>query len=96
LKHERFQQVETIFQAALARDPASRAVFLDGACLDDEELRKEVESLLTAHDEAGSFIHQPAIEVAAEMMVEEQSDSLINQRLRAVQSHLENRGGRYG
>jgi Tol biopolymer transport system component len=81
MKPERFQQVETIFQAALERDPESRAVFLDGACLNDDELRSEVESLLAAHDEAGSFIHAPAVEVAAELMAQEQTDSLPNQSL---------------
>jgi serine/threonine-protein kinase len=78
MNRDRFQQVETIFQAALKRDPASRVSFLDGACLDDDELRAEVESLLDAHDEAGSFIHTPAVEMAAELMVDEQNDSLIN------------------
>jgi serine/threonine protein kinase len=77
----RFQQIERIFQAALRRDPESRAVFLDGACLNDDELRSEVESLLAAHDEAGSFIHAPAVEVAAELMAQEQTDSLPNQSL---------------
>jgi TolB-like protein len=81
MKPERFQQVETIFQAALRREPASRAIFLDGACLDDDELRREVESLLAAHHEAGSFIHAPAVEVAAGVMAEEQSNELINHRL---------------
>jgi serine/threonine protein kinase len=81
MKPERFQQVETIFQAALKRDPANRVSFLDGACLDDDELRSEVESLLAAHDEAGSFIHLPAVEIAAELMADEQSDALINHTL---------------
>src|ERR1043166_7764127 len=79
MKPERFKQVETIFQAALKRDSASRASFLDGACLGDEELRREVESLLAAHDEAGSFIHTPAVEMAAELMADEQNNSLTGQ-----------------
>jgi eukaryotic-like serine/threonine-protein kinase len=78
MNRERFQQVETIFQAALKRDPASRASFLDGACLEDDDLRAEVESLLAAHDDAGSFIHTPALDVAAELMADEHSDALIN------------------
>jgi serine/threonine protein kinase len=81
LKPDRFQQIESIFQAALRREPASRPVFLDGACLDDDKLRVEVESLLAAHDEAGSFIHAPAVEVAAELMAEGQIDSLTGQTL---------------
>jgi serine/threonine-protein kinase len=79
MNRERFQQVETIFQAALERDPTSRAAFLDGACLADAELRSEVESLLAAHDSAGSFIHAPAVEAAAELMADEHTDSLANQ-----------------
>jgi TolB-like protein/predicted Ser/Thr protein kinase len=81
LKPDRWQQVETIFQAALKREPASRAVFLDGACLDDEELRAEVESLLEAHDGVGSFINSPTVEGAAELMAEQHSDSLSGKSL---------------
>jgi serine/threonine protein kinase/Tol biopolymer transport system component len=81
VNRERFQQIESIFQAALKRDPSSRPAFLDGACLNDDDLRKEVESLLDAHDEAGSFIHTPALEVAAHLMADEQGDSLTNHSL---------------
>ncbi len=81
MNRDRFQQVESIFQAALKRDRESRAAFLDGACLGDEELRSEVDSLLEANEQAGSFIHAPAVEMAAALMAEEQTDSLINQSL---------------
>jgi eukaryotic-like serine/threonine-protein kinase len=67
MKPERWQQIETIFQAALKREPAARAVFLDGACGDDDELRAEVKSLLAAHEQAGSFIQAPALELAAQI-----------------------------
>jgi serine/threonine protein kinase len=67
MEPERWQQIESIFQAALKRDSANRAVFLDGACWDDAELRAEVESLLAAHEQAGSFIQAPALELAAQM-----------------------------
>src|SRR4029077_789875 len=36
------------------------AAYLDGACAGDEELRRRVEALLAAHDEAGSFLQRPA------------------------------------
>ena len=45
--------------AAELSDPASRASYLDQACGDDAALRREVESLLAAHDEAGTFLQQP-------------------------------------
>jgi serine/threonine protein kinase len=48
MKADRWQQIETIFQAALERDPAERTAFLNQACAGDEGLRQEVESLLAA------------------------------------------------
>jgi non-specific serine/threonine protein kinase/serine/threonine-protein kinase len=40
-------------------DPAARRGFLDRACGDDAELRREVESLLAAHAQAGDFLEAP-------------------------------------
>ncbi|HJQ24034.1 MAG TPA: protein kinase [Blastocatellia bacterium] len=62
---ERFAQVESLLHAALARRAESRAAFLDQACGDDSELRREVASLLAAHAQAGQFIESPALEIAA-------------------------------
>ncbi|MEW6212330.1 MAG: protein kinase [Acidobacteriota bacterium] len=53
---ERWQQIEKIFQSVLDRPPADRAAFLDEACAGDNELRKEVESLIASDEQAGSFI----------------------------------------
>jgi len=41
-----WKQVDNLFHAALERDPATRAAFLEGACGQDVQLRREVESLL--------------------------------------------------
>lgn len=49
MKPERWQEIDRVFAEALEREPEERASFLDGACGDDTELRREVESLL-AHD----------------------------------------------
>ena len=49
----------------LEREPAERAAFLADACAGDDELRREVESLLTAHNRAEKFIEAPAMEMAA-------------------------------
>jgi serine/threonine protein kinase len=49
-----------IFKAAVKLPPERRAAYLDQACGPDEELRRDVNSLLRAHDEAGSFLHDPA------------------------------------
>src|SRR5215208_5160972 len=58
---ERWQQVEAIVQTALDIEPgAERVRFVSDACAGDEELRREVERLLVAADDAGSFIEAPA------------------------------------
>jgi len=45
---ERWKQVEELFNAALELESVARAAFLAEACAGDEELRREVESLLQA------------------------------------------------
>jgi WD40 repeat protein/serine/threonine protein kinase len=41
-------------------DPAQRAAYLDQACASDPALRAQVEQLLQAHQESGSFMARPA------------------------------------
>src|SRR4029079_19096186 len=46
-----------IFTAALAKaDRAQRDAFLDEACAGDIALRKRIESLLTEHEQLGTFM----------------------------------------
>src|SRR5262245_51216062 len=61
---ERWQQVKRLFHDACERAPEERGVFLDAACDDDVELRREIESLLAVHERAGDFLQQPAMNVA--------------------------------
>ena len=75
MKPERWQQLDELFDAALARTPGERAAFLDEACAGDESLRKQVEALLAAHEEAGSFIESPAMEVEARGVAADQEDT---------------------
>jgi eukaryotic-like serine/threonine-protein kinase len=56
---ERFGQVSDLFHAALAREAATRAQFVEDACAGDLELRDEVMAWLTAHQEAGHFGQEP-------------------------------------
>jgi eukaryotic-like serine/threonine-protein kinase len=54
------QSAEGLFGEALELPPASRAAFLDRACHDNPELRRLVEQLLAKHQQAGSFLADPA------------------------------------
>jgi eukaryotic-like serine/threonine-protein kinase len=47
-----------IFKAVVKLAPDQRAAFLDKACDSNQELRREVESLLRAHDTSGNFLRE--------------------------------------
>src|SRR5438270_3604225 len=53
---ERWKQIEAIFEQALELKANERAAFVQKSCTGDEELRREVESLLESHASAGGFI----------------------------------------
>jgi eukaryotic-like serine/threonine-protein kinase len=71
---ERWQQVKEIFNSAITYRPEERNSFVSRACLGDEELRNEVESLIASHEQSGSFIDQPAFEAAASLLTREKSE----------------------
>ncbi len=58
---------EIFLKAIEAATPADRATVLDRSCGDDPEVRRKVESLLHAHEVAGSFLDRPAAELAADL-----------------------------
>jgi serine/threonine protein kinase len=81
MKPERWRQVDQLFHAALERAPGERAAFLREACIDDDSLLREVESLLAQDAEIGSFIADPAYAVAASRIVVDETPSLEGQSI---------------
>lgn len=77
MKAERWAQIDRLMDEALERLPGERAAFLAQACAGDDELRREIESLLAAHAKAGTFLGAPALEVAAKKLADEKSPSLL-------------------
>jgi Tol biopolymer transport system component/serine/threonine protein kinase len=59
LTPERWQQVKRIFNGCLELQPAGRGGYLDRACSGDAELRREVESLISAYDSGGDALERP-------------------------------------
>ena len=56
-------RVEAVFNAAVEKEtPTERRAYLDGACGSDADLRIQVEVLLEAHDQAGSFLISPEVD----------------------------------
>ncbi len=70
---ERWNQVDRLLQSALDRPSTERDAFLREACAGDEQLERELRSLVDAHDEAHGFLHDPAIDVAARHLADEPS-----------------------
>src|SRR5579864_4285200 len=73
MKPERWRRVEELCQRALELDKSHRAEFLESAYGGDEELRREVESLLAHEAQAEKFIEYPALEVAGKMLANQPS-----------------------
>src|SRR5262249_24020787 len=65
---ERWKQVDQLLQEALERAPADRAAFLAESCGADDDLRREVESLLGFQERVGNFIDTPPFKLAADLM----------------------------
>ena len=76
---ESWQQIESVFQEALQRDPAERDAYLREACHGDSDLRREVTSLLAHHREATSS--EPWVAEAAAQLIGEAGSLKAGQRL---------------
>jgi serine/threonine protein kinase/tetratricopeptide (TPR) repeat protein len=63
---ERWRQVKQIFQSAVEIPTAGRVIYLTDACAGDPALLAEVETLIAAHEQSGSFLDAPAFNLAAE------------------------------
>jgi len=78
---ERWKRIDSLLHAALERPAAEREEFLRQACSGDEELEREVRSLLASDQQAGSFLDRPASGVL------ESADSTVTQLAGQTISH---------
>ena len=56
------ERLKELFGAASELKPEERAAFLDRECNGDAELRRELDALLAAHADSGSFLEHPLLE----------------------------------
>src|SRR6516164_2973162 len=77
MKTGRWKKAFDLFQTAVERAPEERAAFLDESCHGDEDMRREVESLLTSHERAQNFIEIPAFKAAPEFVPNDTADALV-------------------
>ena len=80
MKPERWRQIDALLGEALELESGRRDDFLNEACAGDEELRKRIDALLSAHAQAESFIEIPALALAAEAVADE-TRSMVGRQL---------------
>jgi serine/threonine protein kinase len=74
-------QIKEIYDRALDLYGEEREDFLAEACAADPALHAEVDSLLRAHEQAGSFLHEPLCELGAKSTTACQGEGLVGQAL---------------
>ena len=74
---ELWQRVKDLCDRALDLPESRRVEFLEHACGDDKELRREVESLLAHEKSAEHFIEAPALEVAGRIIARESARNTV-------------------
>ena len=74
---EHWQQIKLLLHSALERAPVEWPAFLDEACAGNSALRSQLEALLASHERTNDFIEMPAFEVMADMLTDEQQESLV-------------------
>lgn len=67
-KDARFRRIEEIYKETLERSQVERPTFLAEACAGDDDMRRDVEKLLSFDAKAGSFMESPAMDVAAQVL----------------------------
>jgi eukaryotic-like serine/threonine-protein kinase len=94
LTPERWAQIRQIFDGALERQQQERAAYLRGVCGGDDQLRREVESLVASHEESQDFMSTPAADL--NMLALDVSSASVPRVPRVGPYQLEKRIGRGG
>ena len=84
---ELWRRVEELCHRVLEQDECRRAEFLQSACGGDDELRREVESLLAHEKKAEHFIESPALEVAGKLAARELHEDRAENLIGITVSH---------
>lgn len=82
---DRQQQLKELYNAALERVAGERPSFLAEACAGDEDLRRELESLLGYQARAEGFIETPLPQLVTELFAADLAASLLGRRIERYQ-----------
>jgi serine/threonine-protein kinase len=73
---DRWRRIAHLSELALEREPAERDAFLAAVCAGDDELRREVESLI-AHENVPVLIDRPMLHAAAAVLADPRAISTL-------------------
>ncbi|HEV2862465.1 MAG TPA: protein kinase [Pyrinomonadaceae bacterium] len=76
-----WQQLQGLFDAALPLGGAERAAYLARECAGDDDLRREVESLIGAYEEDEEFLEEPALSLGMRVISSSSSEDLTGRRV---------------
>jgi serine/threonine-protein kinase len=79
---ERWQKINEVFQSVVELESGEQQAFLEKACAEDDSLRQQVETLLAANAEAGTFIAGNAAKDVAHLLQNRNETTLSGQNLR--------------
>ena len=71
MRPERWRRIEELYHGAEALPPGERTAFLQGACPDDDAVRRDVESLLNESASSDGLLDKHALVAGAELEVED-------------------------
>ena len=71
------RKVEQLYRSVLERTPGERSAFLSTACQGDDDLRREVETLLAHEATAGTFLTTSAAETTGFQASDDARQTLI-------------------
>ena len=77
----RLKQIEELYHSAADKTPTDREEFVRAECGDDENLRREVISLLSYEEISDSFIDTSPDSIFAEMLSGEDKPTLIGKTI---------------
>jgi serine/threonine protein kinase/tetratricopeptide (TPR) repeat protein len=81
MNRERWNVIEKLYHSAREQAPGERDGFLKQTCGQDEDLRREVESLLGYETETAMLLDKPALEVAARVLAGDRRNRMIGRTL---------------
>ncbi len=74
---ERWQKLDELFHLALECQPGEREALIADACKGDEELLRELESMLEHHEQARDFIESPAYAIEPDTLIDGPAETLL-------------------